>query len=364
MDTTAQLICRIISGQETDRNFFRQQNLVDFFPTARQHGVQGLVYYALKNQDLFTILPKEMQNSFSRAVRGQIAVDLQREQALQTVLFACLENKIKPLVLKGEALARTHYKLSATRERGDIDLFIAAADIQKMIRIMHGAGYMISGPVYKSHQFTCKQLQNTNGRIHFDIHWRISNKAAFAKTLDYDEALAQAVPVPKNHGYTLCPEHSLLLSCLHLAGMNNLSQQRIIWFYDIHLLLLSMNDKKLNHWAELAQKKNLQKICLKILLQTQHLLNTPVPQSLLSTLSQRNRKRFSCRKIFQSNLGLVFCDLRELPGVSQKTYLLAELFFPPPEILLNKYNKSNKIWLPTLYFWYMVQGIANRILLR
>ena len=365
MDNTEKLICHIISGQAIDRNCLHQQALIDFFPTALQHGVQGLVYYALKQQGIFTDLPQDLQNSFSRAVRGQVAVDLQREQELQTVLFACLENKINPLVLKGEALARTLYQLPATRERGDIDLFISLADIQKMIRIMHGLGYMITGPAYKSHQFTCRQLNRTNGRIHFDIHWRISNKASFAKTLHYDEALAQAVAIPKTtHGFTLCPEHSLLLACLHLAGMKNLSKQRIIWFYDIHLLLLSMNEKKLKHCADLAQKKNLQKICLKILLQTQQLLNTPVPQSLLSTLSQRNKKRFSWGKISQTNLGLVLCDVRELPGVSQKAYLLAELFFPPPEELLKRYNKSNQIWLPMLYFWYIVQGMANRILLR
>ncbi len=85
-----------------------------------------------------------------------------------------------------------------------------------------------------------------------------------AAALDYGELAARAVPLPAlgRNAHAIAPVHALLLACIHRAGHANAPYHvdgiaspegdRLIWLYDIHLLVGGMSAGELDEFVALA----------------------------------------------------------------------------------------------------------------
>ncbi|RUM36408.1 MAG: hypothetical protein DSY58_05380 [Desulfobulbus sp.] len=358
-------ICRVLTGRTAEWCRLTDNTRDNILAVSIRHGVHGLLYFALKKYDLLKDLTENQRAYFQRKITQQTGVELQRSHALHKVLSALAKESIIPVVIKGEALAHTHYQRSSTRERGDIDLFIAPGDISQTIITMTGQGYYIPGPLYKSHQFSCLSRKENRSGCHFDIHWRINNLSRFAKSISYPDALAESVKLPGvDHGITLCEEHALLLACMHLDGFRQTDRARLIWVYDIHLLLHSMGEDTLISWAESAVEKQVGDACSRSILQARHYFDSPVPESVWMILKKQQPAVSLGDRFSQTNLGLLIADLQDLPGSRARSLLFLELFFPSPDNLLALYKKTNRMWLPYLYCRQIIQGVIKRLSLR
>ena len=366
MDNSEELICAVLLGRSVDWHAEQCCDQQDILPACLHHGVSGLFYYALKESGQQKYLPVELLDTLHKIVMYQVALEMHRVHELRKILGNCLGQGITPLLLKGTALAYTHYTFPATRERCDTDLFIAFSDIDKMQKLMHRLGYAVEGPMYKSHQFSCTKETGTVMGMTFDIHWRISNVARFSRVLDYQEALDRAVLLPGNDipgARTLCPMDSLLLSCMHLAGNPDHDSDRLIWFYDMHLLVGSMKESDLVDFVRLAVDKKVQEVCLTAIKKSYSCFANRSSAQLCHRLSLSAARDTSNQPLTNSNLALIVHDFCVLPSVG-KLQLFKELFCPPSEELLARNKKKSLLWLPFLYFRQVVTGIVNRLLLR
>jgi hypothetical protein len=329
------------------------------------HGVEALIVEKTIDGDEKPDWPDEVRQELGAVVRNGAMTELWRTHKVEELLDVFDQRLLAVLIIKGEAVARTHYRSPEMRPRCDVDIFINIKDIREIKEILLDLSYQIITTTYKTHQFTAVALNNSGAAVAFDIHWRILNAPEFARTLDHEEAIAGSIALKGlEKGRTLNVVDSLLLACMHRSGSRFHDKNRLIWLYDIHLLISSMNDKLKLEFVAKAIHKNVQEACLDGLLAAQESLGTRISEEVIQGLRQPAKPRGWAQKFRNSNLALLLDDFKSLGDAKSRLDLLRELFIPSSEALLTRYHKVSRLWLPWLYFYHMLSGIRNRLLLR
>lgn len=329
-----------------------------FLQAAQNHGVEALLCYLLKPTDRWNALPVQVQGSLLQALRSQAAAEMVRTADLLALLEKLRAADLSVLLLKGAALAYTCYPLPGLRPRCDTDLFFHYNNIEKIQRLFCELGYQCKGPAYKSHQFTCSKVSG-GLRTAYDVHWRVNNSPRFARAIRHEEGMRQPVLIPELADCpALNPELALLTACLHRSANPNHDADRLIWLYDIHLLISGMSEAALVQFAHKAVAENIQQACLSALQKTQCCLATKMPERVFTILAAPERKSSWSASYFS----LIADDLRCLPDAGSRLALLRELLLPPSDELFRKYGESEKkCRLPWLHARYLAGGLLKRI---
>src|SRR5215510_12731343 len=115
-------------------------------------------------------------------LRAAVALDAAREAELRSVIAALAD--VKPVLIKGAALAYTHYGRSELRPREDTDLLISDDDKERVTAALENLGYErtteVDGELVTG-QFHFQRRDACGVRHPLDVHWRISNVRAFAE---------------------------------------------------------------------------------------------------------------------------------------------------------------------------------------
>ncbi|MCA1651536.1 MAG: nucleotidyltransferase family protein, partial [Acidobacteria bacterium] len=223
-----------------------------FLQSADLHGVQALLCAQLRSSDCWRGWPSDLRRALAAEAASQTALEMLQAQETVTVLEALTQSGVRPLLMKGAPLAYTHYRSPHLRPRGDTDALIPRVERETAGSVLAGLGYarrnLTSGELV-SYQYTWSRLDR-HGMTHaIDLHWRVSNNQMFAEALSYDELARGSVAVPQLGGRALGPVHALLLACMHrvvhitapyFADDSIHYGDRLIWLYDIHLLVSQM----------------------------------------------------------------------------------------------------------------------------
>ena len=168
------------------------------------------------------------------------------------------------MLLKGAALAHTHYVTPELRRRGDTDMLIRPRERIVAREVLRDLGYQplnLTSGSFVSYQFSVSKVDALGLQHAVDVHWRLSNRQVFGTTLSYDELAAAAVSVGDLAARAPAPVHALLLACMHRAthfGAPFFSSgtetfgDRLIWLYDIHLLVTAMTAAQSEAFSRLA----------------------------------------------------------------------------------------------------------------
>jgi len=341
---------------------------VDFYKrlleTASQNGIDSLICHHLRPTDAWQLLPDYFRDELLHRLKAAVAIEMIRQRDLLTLLGELGRADIDGLVLKGAALAYTHYPEPYLRSRCDTDIFIGLGDIEQTREIMTGLGYGLWGPLYKGRQYICFK-KGAGGALGYDIHWRINNRPKYARALGHEEAMRESVAVPCLDGArTLKPAHALLMACMHLESNPDHDSDRLIWLYDIHLLVSVMSIPALLEFAERAVRENIQVVCRQAVEKSVECFATGVPEEVQAMLSVPEQPILFRRRFSDSPLGLIIDDVRLLPGLKNKAKLIQEYLFPAADYLLDRYGKKGWGWVPVLYFRYLFAGVLERFSLR
>ena len=221
---------------------------------AWRHGVLPLLFGHLRQLGRRTPIPDEamhrMRQGYVRAaVRNQahfaaIAVLIERAAAA----------KLEVILLKGAALAQTAYRDPALRPFADVDLLVRAEEIDRAKELLFAAGYELA-PELLSERFNRKFHANLpfvrrgERPVHIELHWKLSD-AFSGIAFDYKGLFDRAE-------LALAPEDTLIYLATHLDNhgylnraileyaavdrlvMDELSQNRLIWFTDLHEIVCS-----------------------------------------------------------------------------------------------------------------------------
>jgi hypothetical protein len=322
----------------------------DVLADARDEGVHLLVADRLR-------LP-----ALADELRAASALEAAREHELREVLARLADAGIRPILLKGTALSRTHYPRPELRPRTDTDVMIPLGSDEAVMRTLLTLGYQqpseVNGTLMTG-QFHFHKTDR-NGVFHaLDIHRRISNVRAFANVLTYDELSQDAVPVPSLGPYAWSPSpvHALLIACVHRVAHHG-DTDRLLWLFDVHLLADGLSPREQESFTALAATRRLRAVCVKTLRLAQVAFcgRDVAWPTLPDTSSTVEPTTAFLRSGGLRQIDLLKADLTATPLFRTRLQLLREHLFPSSSFMYARYRTRLKLALPWLYLHRIVSG--------
>jgi hypothetical protein len=251
------------------------------------------------------------------------------------------------------------------RARSDTDLLIAATDVDRARGVMASLGYVTT--VHCSDLFSQFEVQKVDrfGVLHaFDVHWSISTQPVFAGLLTYDEMSSRAMPVPALGDAAVAPRliDALLLACVHPV-MHHQNVERVLWIYDVHLLVSRLSRDELEELARLARTKKVAGICAHQLRLAQTAFGSSVPEAVYASLMRVGETEPSAAYLATGRRwhDELIASVRGLRSAGDRARLLREVLFPNPQYMLGAYGMRGRAvgpWLlPALYVHRNVRGL-------
>jgi len=224
----------------------------DLYAMAAAHRIRPQLESFLKNT-LPGIAPEEFMQRLEDYNRENALRQLRNFSEFIRVNSILEEQQIPCFPFKGPWLAHQLGESTASRESRDIDLFIRKSDLDRVISLMPGLGYVYetsSHPRYVeklkkiSAEFNFDRYEGETCIHHFEYHWQIGS-SKHRLDITYDE-LASHIGTGRFQGHEFpLPDLSahLVLVLMHHAGKDFLNQMKHI--HDIGLL---MQKKEMIDW--------------------------------------------------------------------------------------------------------------------
>ncbi|MDH3316859.1 MAG: nucleotidyltransferase family protein [Gammaproteobacteria bacterium] len=336
------------------------------------HGVRPLMAHRLRQSQSANENIQELAEICAEYERSDAATGLIKEKELTNTIDALTNRGVFPLLIKGAPLAYSHYPSPETRPRADTDILIPLDARPSVGTILQELGYRLPEAASNQsihYQFSAEK-RDQFGVDHFlDVHWKLSNHKAFAGLFSYDELARASVPVPDLgvNARTLGPAHALLLACMHrvahihaplyIDGIPHYGGDRLIWIYDIHLLMTQMSQSQLEEFVALAIENRISAVCLDGIKSADYHFGTTLPKSLMESLSEIGAAEPSARCLVPDRLRHLLTELDSLSDWHARVRYLKELAFPRSVYLLQKYEVSSRLWLPLLYLHRGLRGL-------
>jgi hypothetical protein len=229
--------CRLI--KQTDA-----LELWDMLPRrAEDHGVAPLAYQHLKAID--ALIPDHVMRDLKALTVRVRHANRVRAQALAEIAAAMQTENVRPLALKGAALAYMAYPDPALRPMRDMDLLLPRPDLPKAQRILQNLGYAVD-PVLEritpgKHHHIPGMVKMVDGlAVSVELHHNLYPPTLYYPSMPYERLAASARPfeVCGQTVYSLGLEDMLGHIYRHAAGPPLLlSDLRFISLADITTLV-------------------------------------------------------------------------------------------------------------------------------
>ncbi len=257
-------------------------------------------------------------------------VDVDQRRQATKLLSLLSASGLDALILKGLTVAMLYYPESHARQRVDLDVFIRQSQEPKIRQVLINAGYTLNwhtrNPV-TSHQFTATAPPPTMRPVVFDIHRRISNRAAFSRLMPFETLWIRRQPIKSLHPAAFAPAgpHLLIHACLHrLAHGRGREAGRLGWLYDLHLLLGALTAKEQTLFVDESIAMGVGAICAAALAECQTMFGTSLPDGLLKTLRRREEQEPSAKLLDAGRLAWLWSDFSGQDNTADKLGFLKE----------------------------------------
>ena len=334
-----------------------------FWDVARREGMLPLVVDRLASRGWTSV------DSTPRAILARERVDdVARAQSdaadLRRVLRWLHDAQIPALVLKGAALAYTHYDHPHLRPMVDVDLLIRPQDEARARATFeaNGAEWMphVSGEFVLS-QFHYVTTDPAGGRHTYDIHWRAVNPLPFMGAFDWERLATSMVPVTPlgPDARTVSAPVALQLACVHKAA-HHAASDRLIWLFDIHLLAESLSHDASAELVEVSVRHRIAALVLQGVREAHEAFGGTNSARLVVALEPivHERRETSARFLEPDRRAVadLLHDFKALPRWRQRLRFVRELVLPPGEYMRRRYERAPWVPLPLLYVARVVAG--------
>jgi hypothetical protein len=341
---------------------------VEFLGIVDDYCVGPLLRRSLKQSGAWSYIPSAVRMSLDARTRREMAFETLRFRETRRVLAALGESGVDALVLKGTALAYTHYAKAYLRPRADTDLFIRERDRSFVTKVLEGLGYQRANSVSRDAVHTQWMFKRKEGPlVHvIDLHWAISNPQLFRGMLSFDELFAEATPVAPLGPCARGPAtvHALLLACIHRVAHHDDSPNPL-WLYDIKLLAEGLSPSEWDRFWELAARKQIGRLCADGLAQAARHVGCSVPRAALELPQTVATCEAEASAAYLGGVGTglrgLLLDLKNAVDMEAKFRLLAGHAFPAPNYMRRVYGTTGRISLAAAYVRRATRGIVRLI---
>jgi hypothetical protein len=324
----------------------RSGNLQPLIEDAVREGVDGLLAFAA-GAGADPLIDAERRRLALRASVGHAE--------LVRVTHAFAEAGIRAAILKGGALAYTHYPEPWCRPRIDLDLLVSRADRDRSRDVMRALGYHEGRPMssrWLMQQDAWKREAGAGVPLDCDVHFELTNRQFFAAKLPVHILLDRSVPAPfaGTGARQLDPVDALIYSCVHRVAHHS-HEARLIWHADIARQGAALDAPSVGSLIERARAAGLASIAAQELRIAGALWNErggALSPDVIRELSAAGRREPAQRFLAggRGPAGDLWLDLRSLPHWSDRAGLVAELLFPTREYMLRQpgVTPANLAW--------------------
>lgn len=327
------------------------------------HGIAGLL---LEREHLLEGWPPLLRAAARKETRARAIWELRHKSVISDVIEALHSGAVPTVLLKGTALAYSHYANAFWRFRSDSDLLIHEGDLVAARIILKRLGFYrpvaTEGRFGNLHYEELWRYRYPGGHAHdIDLHWEVTNSKFLSCVFDTRDVLRESLPLVNlsKHARQCDPSTGLLLGCVNRAkhghdGFHAIDRiecdpNRLIWAYDFHLQIGKFTK---GSWFRLADKANeagVGSIALDGLQFAQESIGTRVPSEIVEGLKEAPRSTPAVRFIYsKSNMYRNWADLSATRGLKNKLRFLLARLFPAPDHLRQKYPSQAHwplIWL-------------------
>ena len=292
------------------------------------------------------------------------------DNTAKELLYTLKKRNMEVVVLKGFSLAYQVYSEPYLRPKSDIDILIKKEDKAKVTKIFKELGYNNPRgwePQAIINQFSMKKRLSKGVNVLFDVHLKISNSKQIEDILNYDELIQTA---NKNH----LPQINLvnkpyalvhaIFHLLHHKSMGDLI--KLIWYYDIYLIIDQLDDNELEQLKSIISDKGLATLVAYTLeLTSRYFESDKITQlkDYCETAEIKLTSNHDYNYLMGSVYGVkgVWLTLRATDGLINKLAILKEMVFPPSAEIYIKYGDNSKWPLPILYLIRISTGTFKYI---
>lgn len=213
---------------------------------ALRHQLAPLLYVRLRTAGLLDHLPPVAVADLKRAYHTSALQSLLRERQLRRLLAALAAVGVRPALFKGAALAHTIYPEPACRPMGDIDLWVADAQIALAQQTIAALGYQqrinAERPLALQSQWDgeIKLFSQRKDESLVELHWGVFAGGWLQWTAHIDRAGVEQrlrpTTVVGQPALLLAPEDALIQVAVHLTVNHNLSTNGLRSLVDVGLL--------------------------------------------------------------------------------------------------------------------------------
>lgn len=212
------------------------------------HGLLPLLWHWLQPAGLTGQLPSFVRVELKQQYTAAMSEAACRWLELRELAKALERVGVRPLVLKGTALAETCYARPELRPSNDIDLLVRREEYQAARQALLADGYsLVSGDRSEQMEWNNQEAFVFRGergvrQYVVELHWSLSPHSEVLQKLPVELLFDRAVEVADAQfggARVLCPADALVYAALHLIYGHYLfvpDSVRLIWLYDIHLL--------------------------------------------------------------------------------------------------------------------------------
>ena len=336
------------------------------------HGIDALAYRALEQNPDPSARADWLRAELKPAVQRAAALELARQAAARTILGRFAEAHIPVLLLKGTALAHTHYPQPYLRTRGDLDLLIPEHRQADADAALTAAGYQPQHHLREagSFQVTYQPPASTPGADAIDLHEKLNDHRIFTPLLAFDQLMADSVPVPSlgPQARSPGPVYMLLHACMHraanfttvyhAAGDSVIEPNRLIWLYDAHLLATALTRPEWTRLADFAEQHAIRRVCWDTLQTAASAFQTPVPADIASRLNTADTHEPSAAYLRTGLANKLLTDLKAQPNLRARWQLATTYALPTPDFIRRKYA-DKQAPLPALYLLHIARGVTR-----
>ena len=299
----------------------------------------------------------------NRAAHHRVAAQLQLETEFANVLK--LLEPFTPIFLKGFAMAYKYYPEPYHRPMVDVDILISSDHAKDIRDVLQQAGYTLLqtnfGEIVLS-QFSCIKDIGGSQKLHLDLHTRLFNRPTMIDLLTSEEIFQnkQTISINGQSAWIPCPAHCLLHAALHLMAHHH-NSRRLIWLYDIKLILEKFNESDYSALYQYTHNKLIAKI-VEVAVQSA-LERFPIPGNDLvknlsqQSLQQQNKNHPSTAYLMTNqSKDSIFLDWKHMKGTQLRLSWLKEHLFPGSDYIKSKYGIKSKLLIVFFYVWRIIAG--------
>jgi hypothetical protein len=332
---------------------------------ARWHGLAPLLCAALDAQPRDDI-PQDIAETLTELYRRSALAGAAKYHELAILLNLARADKLDLLLLKGAALAQWLYPAPALRPFGDVDVLVHQSDVPRLRALLEARAYRASDELadgfrdayYSEMAFT----QTAPPHLALDAHWHLFVPVYFRTRMDVQWFWAHTQSFPLGGASVLIfnPTAQLVHLSIH-ASLNHQNAPRLLWLYDL-ALLLKQHGTEIDWDAALtfARASHVTRSMYEILIQVEQWWDVCAPPSFLASLSATrigvNERIAFALMAANRNEARALSDALATPGAVNKLRYAARHLFPAPAYMTQHYRIPHPALLPLYYARRIVES--------